>query len=109
MYCAESLGAQRSLAFDSATAYLAHPLLGPRLQRCAEAILQVDGQSAREVFGAPDDLKLRSSMTLFAFVLSAGSVFERVLTKYFAGVADHATLRLLTLRRSSDAASPETE
>ncbi|MEO7964059.1 MAG: DUF1810 domain-containing protein [Gemmatimonadaceae bacterium] len=94
---------------EEATAYLAHSLLGPRLRRCSEAILQLDGQSAPEIFGTPDDLKLRSSMTLFASVLSRGSIFERVLTKYFAGAADEATLRLLTPRPSFDDASSEQE
>jgi uncharacterized protein (DUF1810 family) len=79
-----------------AEAYLAHPVLGPRLAACAEAAAAVPGTaSARDVFGSPDDLKLRSSATLFACVAPAGSVFERVLDRYFRGERDPATLRLL--------------
>ena len=78
-----------------AEAFLRHPLLGPRLARCAEAALALAGRSAREVFGAPDDLKLRSSATLFAQASPPGSVFEQLLEKYFAGQPDGATLRLL--------------
>ena len=68
---------------DEARAYLAHPTLGARLTECAEAVLAVEGRSAREIFGSPDDLKLRSSATLFAGVSPPGSVFQRLLDKYF--------------------------
>ncbi|MBP6564668.1 MAG: DUF1810 domain-containing protein [Burkholderiales bacterium] len=78
-----------------AEAYLAHPLLGPRLVECADAVLAVAGRSAHEIFGSPDDLKLQSSATLFASVSPPGSVFERLLDKYFAGERDDATLRLI--------------
>ena len=79
-----------------AEAYLAHPVLGPRLVACAEAAAAVPGTaSALDVFGSPDDLKLRSSATLFAYVSPAGSVFERVLGRHFRGERDPATLRLL--------------
>lgn len=78
-----------------ARAYLAHPVLGPRLVECAEAALGVEGKSAAEVFGPPDDLKLRSCATLFAHVSPAGSVFHRLLDKYFPGGPDAATLRLI--------------
>lgn len=80
---------------DEARAYLAHPVLGPRLVECAEAVLAVQGRSAREIFGTPDDLKLRSCATLFAEVSSAGSVFRRVVEVYFEGEADVRTLALL--------------
>ena len=83
----------KSLA--EARAYLAHPLLGPRLAECCEAALRVEGRTAREAFGSPDDLKLRSCATLFARVSPAGSVFERLLDKYFAGQPDEKTLVLL--------------
>jgi uncharacterized protein (DUF1810 family) len=79
-----------------AKAYLDHPILGPRLLECAEAVVQVDGRSAAEIFGSPDDLKLRSSATLFASVLPAGSVFDRLLEKYYRGERDGKTLELLT-------------
>jgi uncharacterized protein (DUF1810 family) len=78
-----------------AEAYLHHPLLGPRLEACAAAALGVERRSAREIFGSPDDLKLRSCATLFAEVAPAGSVFERLLDKYFDGEPDGETLRLL--------------
>jgi uncharacterized protein (DUF1810 family) len=78
-----------------ARAYLAHPVLGPRIVECAEATLSVDGRTARDIFGSPDDLKLRSSATLFASVSPEGSVFHRVLEKYFDGQPDRRTLELL--------------
>jgi uncharacterized protein (DUF1810 family) len=78
-----------------AIAYLNHPLLGQRLTECAEAVLLVDGRSAHQIFGSPDDIKLKSSATLFAHVSPAGSVFERVLEKYFDGARDNNTLRLM--------------
>ena len=79
-----------------AEAYLAHPVLGPRLVACAEAAAGVPGTtSARDVFGSPDDRKLRSSATLFACVSPADSVFDRVLARYYRGERDAATLRLL--------------
>ena len=78
-----------------AEAYLNDPVLGRRLVECAEALLSVDGRSARQIFGSPDDMKLKSSVTLFAHVSPPGSVFERVLGKYFRGERDGNTLRLL--------------
>lgn len=83
----------KSLA--EARAYLAHPILGPRLGECAEALLHIEGRSATEVLGSPDDLKLRSCATLFACVAPPGSPFERLLDRYFAGERDDRTLRLL--------------
>jgi len=87
-----------------AVAYLRHPILGPRLKECAQAALAVKGRSASQVFGSPDDRKLRSSATLFACVSESGSVFEQVLQRYFGGERDHRTLQLLeraagTMRR----------
>jgi uncharacterized protein (DUF1810 family) len=78
-----------------AEAYLKDPVIGQRLIECAEAVLRVEGRSAHEIFGSPDDVKLKSSATLFAHVSPAGSVFERVLDKYFRGERDGKTLRLL--------------
>jgi uncharacterized protein (DUF1810 family) len=78
-----------------ACAYLEHPVLGPRLVACAEESLQVQNRTAREIFGTPDDLKLRSSATLFASVSPPDSVFARLLQKYYDGVPDERTLRLL--------------
>jgi len=78
-----------------AQAYLAHPVLGPQLVECAEALLQVQGLNAQEILGYPDDLKLRSCATLFAQV-STNSVFQRVIDKYFDGEPDDKTLRLIS-------------
>jgi uncharacterized protein (DUF1810 family) len=83
----------KSLA--EAEAYMNHPVLGPRLKQCAEAALAVEGRSACAIFGSPDDLKLRSSATLFALVSPAESVFHRLLDKYFQGAPDLKTLALL--------------
>lgn len=78
-----------------ARAYLSHPLLGPRLREAAEALLLTEGLSAHEIFGSPDDLKLRSSATLFARASMADSPFERLLSKFFDGEPDPATLERL--------------
>jgi uncharacterized protein (DUF1810 family) len=80
----------RSLA--EAQAYLAHPVLGSRLIECAQAALDVQGKSATEIFGTPDDLKLRSCATLFAMISPPGSVFDRLLAKYFDSTRDPLTL-----------------
>ncbi len=85
-----------------ATAYLRHPVLGPRLRGCAEAALGVEGRSAHEIFGSPDDMKLRSCATLFACVSPEGSVFHRVLDQYFQGMPDRKTLGLLGIAREGD-------
>ncbi len=78
-----------------ARAYLDHPILGPRLRECAEAAVRVEDRTAEEIFGTVDAMKLRSSATLFASVLPAGSVFDRVLAKFHGGVRDLQTLALL--------------
>jgi uncharacterized protein (DUF1810 family) len=80
---------------DEARAYLEHPILGPRLLKCAEAVVGVEGRSATEIFGTPDDLKLKSCATLFSCVASSGSVFDRLLEKYYRGERDGKTLALL--------------
>ena len=82
-------------SIEEARAYLEHPILGPRLLKCASAALQVEGRSALDIFGSPDNLKLKSSATLFAYVSPPGSVFDRLLEKYFQGVRDDKTLELL--------------
>ena len=83
----------KSLA--EAKAYLAHPILGPRLVECTEATMSINGRSANAIFGSPDDLKLRSCATLFAKISPPDSVFERLVKKYFDGRYDDRTLRLL--------------
>lgn len=80
---------------SEATAYLGHSILGPRLLECVELVLAVKGSSAHGIFGSPDDLKFRSSMTLFARIAPPGSVFEQALERFFAGEADPLTERLL--------------
>jgi uncharacterized protein (DUF1810 family) len=82
-------------SLEEAEAYLRHPVLGPRLIECAEAALVVPGDSANDIFGSPDDWKLRSSATLFALVSPPGSVFHQLLDKFFQGHRDESTLRLL--------------
>ena len=82
-------------SIDEAKAYIDHPVLGPRLLKCAEAALAVEGRSATEIFGSPDNLKLKSCATLFAQVQPAGSVFDRLLAKYYMGARDEKTLTQL--------------
>jgi uncharacterized protein (DUF1810 family) len=84
---------------EEAEAYLAHPILGPRLVDCADAALQIEGRSALQIFGSPDDMKLRSSATLFASVSPEDSVFRRLLDKYFGGKQDARTLELVSRAR----------
>ena len=86
-----------------ARAYLAHPVLGPRLRECSAVVQGIVGRSALEIFGSPDDMKLRSCATLFASV-SEDDVFEQLLQKYFNGQHDSETLRLLNTRRTLDGA-----
>lgn len=82
-------------SISEARAYLEHPVLGARLVECAEAALSVHGRSAREIFGSPDDLKLRSCATLFASVSPESSVFQRVLDRFFDGAVDQKTIALV--------------
>jgi uncharacterized protein (DUF1810 family) len=82
-----------------ATAYLAHPVLGPRLRACVELVLGVDGRGAHEIFGSPDDLKLRSCLTLFREVDGPDGLFARALAKYFDDQPDPLTLQLLAAER----------
>jgi len=76
---------------EEARAYLQHPLLGPRLEECAQALLQHTDRTPRQILGSPDDLKLRSSMTLFAAVAPERTVFQQVLDAFYGG-ADRETL-----------------
>ena len=83
-----------------ARAYLAHPVLGPRLRECARIVADTEGRTADQIFGYVDAVKLRSSMTLFAAAADddGGAAFREVLAKYFGGVPDEATLaRLLRI------------
>ncbi len=76
---------------QEARAYVEHPVLGPRLLACAEALLRHEGRTAREILGEIDAAKLRSSMTLFAGVAPQQPVFAAVLDRYFDGEVDAAT------------------
>lgn len=78
---------------EEAAAYLAHPVLGPRLVECTRLVNQINERSVEEIFGHPDDLKFRSSMTLFAAL--ADGVFQSALEKYFEGKGDPLTIGLL--------------
>jgi uncharacterized protein (DUF1810 family) len=82
-------------SLDEATAYVQHPILGKHLIEITKALLTIEGKSASDIFGYPDDLKLHSSMTLFSKVENADSVFNEVLKKYFKGVLDQGTLQIL--------------
>lgn len=79
---------------DEARAYLAHPVLGPRLMACTRAVLGVEGRSLHAIFGSPDDLKFRSSMTLFDHA-GEDPVFREALERYCEGRPDSRTLELL--------------
>ena len=80
---------------DEAAAYFAHPVLGPRLVECAEALLAVPNATATEIMGTPDDLKLRSSATLFAQVAGDDSVFHRLLDRFYDSQPDRRSTVLL--------------
>jgi uncharacterized protein (DUF1810 family) len=82
-------------SLDEASAYLAHDVLGTRLKECTRLVLAVKGRPIGEILGYPDDLKFRSSMTLFAQASTTSSLFHEALTQYFDGKADVRTLELL--------------
>jgi uncharacterized protein (DUF1810 family) len=80
---------------DEAAAYEAHPVLGARVRECTALVNAVDGRTAHEIFGSPDDLKFRSCMTLFALCAGEPLVFQQALSKYFGGEGDGMTEALL--------------
>ncbi|MBW8708053.1 MAG: DUF1810 domain-containing protein [Alphaproteobacteria bacterium] len=82
-------------SLEEAQGYLAHPLLGARLRECCQALMNQRGKSAHDIFGSPDDLKLRSSLTLFAEAVPDELLFFNLLEKYFDGDVDEATLEKL--------------
>jgi uncharacterized protein (DUF1810 family) len=82
-------------SLDEAKAYLAHPVLGARLRECAQLTLDVEAKTARDIFGGIDEMKFRSSMTLFARAASDEDLFQRCIDKYFVGASDPATLAKL--------------
>ena len=85
-------------AIDEARAYLGHAILGPRLMECIEAVMGVSGRTLHEIFGSPDDIMFRSSMTLFATANGHGNLFRQALDRYCGGQMDPATLDLLGVK-----------
>lgn len=81
-------------SLQEAEAYLLHPLLGPRLRHCTQLVLLIEGRSIEQIFEDPDDLKFRSSMTLFGNATSDNVLFEDALKKYFGGKPCPLTLKL---------------
>ena len=77
---------------DEARAFLAHPILGPRLKECTQLVLLVENRIAAQIFGSPDDMKFRSCMTLFAQASPEDDIFSSALQKYFRGIPDQMTL-----------------
>lgn len=82
-------------SLEETKAYMAHPVLGPRLWECTQLVLAIEDRSIEEIFGYPDYLKFRSCMTLFAAVVDGENVFQSALQKYFTGEPDQGTLELL--------------
>jgi len=82
-------------SLDEARAYLGHPLLGARLRECSQLVADIDNRTAEEIFGYPDDMKFRSSLTLFAQAAPDEPVFGTCLRRYFGGMPDPATLARL--------------
>lgn len=75
--------------------YLAHPTLGKRLIEISNALMKIEGKTANQIFGSPDDMKLKSSMTLFGALDAANPVFQKVLDKYFDGAKDLRTIQII--------------
>ena len=85
---------------QEAQAYLDHPLLGARLKTCTQQVLDIEQRSVAAIFGHPDDLKFRSSMTLFAQVADDDSLFHQALNQYFHGIVDDWTLSLMDSKQA---------
>lgn len=85
---------------EEATAYLNHPVLGQRLRACTQSVLDIQERSIIEIFGHPDNLKFRSSMTLFGQFGGADSLFQQALMRYFHGIPDDWTLSLLDSKQA---------
>ena len=82
-------------SLEEAKGYMSHPVIGARLIECTVVVLNIEERSAKEVFGLPDNMKLKSSMTLFEYISETGSVFALVLDKFFCGERCEKTLQLL--------------
>ncbi|MET4137920.1 DUF1810 domain-containing protein [Pedobacter sp. UYP1] len=84
---------------QEATEFLQHRVLGPRLILTCNTLLSLETNDAHQVFSSPDDLKLKSCMTLFSEIPDSNPVFDKVLKKFFNGLKDHITLKILNLHR----------
>jgi uncharacterized protein (DUF1810 family) len=82
-------------SLQEAEAYILHPILGPRLRECTRLVLDVEGKTIQQILGPPDDLKFRSSITLFARATAENKIFEDALQKYFEGIGDNQTIEML--------------
>lgn len=80
---------------EEATQYLNHPVLGKRLIEISKAVVEIEGKTALEIFGKPDERKLKSSMTLFSIINDLNPIFQHVLDKYYKGMKDENTLKLI--------------
>lgn len=80
---------------SEAKSFLEHPVLGERLIEISNALLEIEDKTANQIFGSPDDMKLKSSMTLFGALENTNPVFQKVLDKYFDGAKDEKTLKLI--------------
>lgn len=88
-------------ALDEATAYLAHPILGPRLAECTQLVLLARAHPIRQILGTPDDLKFHSSMTLFAHATTTNQLFVEAIQAFFAGRYDDLTLNILAKNQTT--------
>lgn len=93
--CSETAKFYAIRDLQEARDYLSHPILGTRLIEAATALLAVRGKTANQIMGSPDDMKLRSSMTLFSLLPNADPVFQQILATYFNGSPDQRTLDLI--------------
>jgi uncharacterized protein (DUF1810 family) len=80
---------------EEATQYLNHPVLGKRLLEITKVVAEINGKTALEIFGKPDEIKLKSSMTLFSILNNPNPIFQQVLDKYYKGMKDENTLQLI--------------
>ncbi|MCJ7600590.1 MAG: DUF1810 domain-containing protein [Desulfobulbaceae bacterium] len=82
-------------SIEEAKAYIAHPVLGNRLQECTKLVVNIVGRTANQIFGFPDDLKFRSSMTLFNYVVEGKKNFKDAIVKFYDGKEDNLTIEVL--------------
>jgi uncharacterized protein (DUF1810 family) len=82
-------------SIEEAKAYIVHPILGVRLQECTNLVINIDGKTANQIFGFPDDLKFCSSMTLFNHVAEDNNIFLNAITKFYASREDGLTIKIL--------------